>query len=44
MKANCWYGKNDVQVVDVPEPKIIPARRGRENYHDRHLRLRSPPL
>ena len=23
MKANCWYGKNDVQVVDVPEPEII---------------------
>jgi threonine dehydrogenase-like Zn-dependent dehydrogenase len=26
MKANCWYGKNDVQVVDVPEPKIINRR------------------
>jgi threonine dehydrogenase-like Zn-dependent dehydrogenase len=26
MKANCWYGKNDVQVVDVPDPKIINRR------------------
>jgi threonine dehydrogenase-like Zn-dependent dehydrogenase len=26
MKANCWYGKNDVHVVDVPEPKIINQR------------------
>jgi threonine dehydrogenase-like Zn-dependent dehydrogenase len=26
MKANCWYGKQDVRVVDVPEPKIINAR------------------
>jgi threonine dehydrogenase-like Zn-dependent dehydrogenase len=26
MKANCWYGKKDVQVVDVPEPKIINRR------------------
>jgi threonine dehydrogenase-like Zn-dependent dehydrogenase len=23
MKANCWYGKHDVRVVDVEEPKII---------------------
>ncbi|HMV47846.1 MAG TPA: zinc-dependent alcohol dehydrogenase [Blastocatellia bacterium] len=23
MKANCWYGKKNVQVVDVPDPKII---------------------
>jgi threonine dehydrogenase-like Zn-dependent dehydrogenase len=23
MKATCWYGKRDVQVVDVPDPKII---------------------
>jgi threonine dehydrogenase-like Zn-dependent dehydrogenase len=23
MKANCWYGKKDVQVVDVPDPKIL---------------------
>jgi threonine dehydrogenase-like Zn-dependent dehydrogenase len=26
MKANCWYGKTDVQVVDVPEPKILNRR------------------
>jgi threonine dehydrogenase-like Zn-dependent dehydrogenase len=26
MKANCWYGKNDVRVVDVPDPKIINRR------------------
>jgi threonine dehydrogenase-like Zn-dependent dehydrogenase len=26
MKANCWYGKTDVQVVDVPDPKIINRR------------------
>jgi threonine dehydrogenase-like Zn-dependent dehydrogenase len=23
MKANCWYGKHDVRVVDVDDPKII---------------------
>lgn len=23
MKANCWYGKQDVQVVEVPDPKIL---------------------
>jgi threonine dehydrogenase-like Zn-dependent dehydrogenase len=23
MKANCWYGKQDVRVVDVPDPRII---------------------
>src|SRR4029453_14901098 len=23
MKANCWYGKRDVRVEEVPEPKII---------------------
>ena len=26
MKANCWYGKRDVRVVDVPEPKILNKR------------------
>jgi threonine dehydrogenase-like Zn-dependent dehydrogenase len=26
MKANCWYGKHDVQVVDVPDPKILNKR------------------
>ncbi|HEU4986128.1 MAG TPA: zinc-dependent alcohol dehydrogenase [Rhizobiaceae bacterium] len=23
MKANCWYGKQDVRVVGVPDPRII---------------------
>jgi threonine dehydrogenase-like Zn-dependent dehydrogenase len=23
MKANCWYGKQNVQVVEVPDPKIL---------------------
>ena len=23
MKANCWYGKQKVQVVDVPDPRIL---------------------
>jgi threonine dehydrogenase-like Zn-dependent dehydrogenase len=26
MKANCWYGKKDVQVVEVPDPKILNQR------------------
>jgi threonine dehydrogenase-like Zn-dependent dehydrogenase len=26
MKANCWYGKQKVQVVDVPDPKILNQR------------------
>src|SRR5687767_2333517 len=26
MKANCWYGKRHVQVVDVPDPKILNTR------------------
>jgi threonine dehydrogenase-like Zn-dependent dehydrogenase len=26
MKANCWYGKNNVQVVEVPDPKILNPR------------------
>jgi threonine dehydrogenase-like Zn-dependent dehydrogenase len=26
MKAVCWYGKQDVRVEDVPEPKIINPR------------------
>ncbi len=26
MKANCWYGKQDVQVVNVPDPTIINQR------------------
>jgi threonine dehydrogenase-like Zn-dependent dehydrogenase len=26
MKANCWIGKKDVRVVDVPDPKILNRR------------------
>ncbi|WP_053382089.1 zinc-dependent alcohol dehydrogenase [Nitrospira moscoviensis] len=26
MKANCWYGTQDVRVVDVPDPKILNKR------------------
>jgi threonine dehydrogenase-like Zn-dependent dehydrogenase len=26
MKANCWYGTRNVQVTDVPDPKLLNAR------------------
>src|ERR671934_2701595 len=26
MKALCWYGKNDVRVENVPDPKILNPR------------------
>jgi threonine dehydrogenase-like Zn-dependent dehydrogenase len=26
MKANCWYGKQDMRVMDVPDPKILNRR------------------
>jgi threonine dehydrogenase-like Zn-dependent dehydrogenase len=26
MKANCWYGKRDVRVENVPDPQILNAR------------------
>ncbi|MBV8809619.1 MAG: glutathione-dependent formaldehyde dehydrogenase [Acidobacteriaceae bacterium] len=26
MKANCWYGKHDLQIRDVPDPKILNPR------------------
>jgi threonine dehydrogenase-like Zn-dependent dehydrogenase len=26
MKATCWYGKQDVRVTEVPDPKILNAR------------------
>ena len=26
MKANCWFGKNDMRVVNVPDPKILNPR------------------
>src|SRR5215218_2210689 len=32
MKAVCWWGKEDIRVVDVPDPKII-------NPHDAIVRI-----
>ncbi|HEY0004646.1 MAG TPA: zinc-dependent alcohol dehydrogenase [Pyrinomonadaceae bacterium] len=32
MKALCWYGKNDVRVEDVPDPKIL-------NPHDALIKI-----
>lgn len=26
MKANCWFGKKDLRVVDVPEPEVLNPR------------------
>lgn len=26
MRANCWYGKNDLLVENVPDPKILNPR------------------
>jgi len=26
MKAACWFGKNDVRLADVPDPKILNPR------------------
>ncbi len=26
MKANCWYGKHDLQIREVPDPKILNPR------------------
>jgi threonine dehydrogenase-like Zn-dependent dehydrogenase len=26
MKAICWFGKNDVRVEDVPEPRFLDPR------------------
>ena len=23
MKANCWFGTNNLKVVDVPDPKVL---------------------
>src|SRR5690349_15863792 len=37
MKANCWYGKNDVRVETVPDPEII-------NMHDAIVRITSTAL
>ncbi|HKX30816.1 MAG TPA: zinc-dependent alcohol dehydrogenase [Blastocatellia bacterium] len=32
MKANCWYGKREVQVTEVPDPQIL-------NRHDAIVRI-----
>src|SRR5438046_1449226 len=32
MKAVCWFGKKDIQVVDVPDPTII-------NRHDAIIKV-----
>ncbi|HEU4684892.1 MAG TPA: zinc-dependent alcohol dehydrogenase [Nitrospira sp.] len=37
MKANCWYGKQDVRVVDVPDPKIL-------NRHDAIVKVSSTAI
>ena len=37
MKANCWYGKNDVRVEDVPDPKIL-------NRHDAIIKITSTAI
>jgi threonine dehydrogenase-like Zn-dependent dehydrogenase len=26
MKANCWFGKHDVRVCEVPEPQLLSPR------------------
>ncbi len=37
MKALCWFGKYDVRVYDVPEPKIL-------NQHDAIIRVTSTAI
>lgn len=37
MKANCWYGKQDMRVVDVPEPNIL-------NKHDAIIKVSSTAI
>src|SRR5512137_504708 len=37
MKANCWYGKHTLRVVDVPEPKIL-------NPHDAIVKITSTAI
>jgi threonine dehydrogenase-like Zn-dependent dehydrogenase len=37
MKANCWYGKREVRVETVPDPKIL-------NSHDAILRVTSTAI
>jgi threonine dehydrogenase-like Zn-dependent dehydrogenase len=37
MRANCWFGKSDVRVHDVPEPRIV-------NPHDAIVRVTSTAI
>jgi threonine dehydrogenase-like Zn-dependent dehydrogenase len=37
MKANCWYGKHDLHVEEVPDPKII-------NSHDAIIKITSTAI
>jgi len=37
MKANCWYGKKDVRVEEVPDPEII-------NMNDAIVRITSTAI
>jgi len=37
MRANCWFGKTDVRVKDVPEPRIV-------NPHDAIVRVTSTAI
>src|SRR5437588_11733272 len=37
MKANCWFGKHDMRVVDVPDPEIL-------NPHDAIVRVTSTAI
>jgi threonine dehydrogenase-like Zn-dependent dehydrogenase len=37
MKANCWYGKRDLRVVDVEDPKIL-------NKHDAIVKITSTAI
>jgi threonine dehydrogenase-like Zn-dependent dehydrogenase len=37
MRANCWMGKNNVQVQQVPDPKIL-------NQHDAIVKITSTAI
>lgn len=37
MKANCWFGKHDMRVVDVPEPTLL-------NRHDAIVKVTSTAI
>jgi threonine dehydrogenase-like Zn-dependent dehydrogenase len=37
MRANCWYGKNDMRVEDVPDPQIL-------NRHDAIVKITSTAI